>query len=356
MSKEYAEIEAKHKRGETLTADEVKEVMSMPNQDETYTVPEGEDEDPFANMENEAGDTIDADGKPAAPAKAEKPAATPEAVATPKGEDDISDILIELEKPDGSADLSNFSNHKKSLYWDLRRERSKRQDLERQNAELQLKIMQTGKKEEVSDPKEDEIEGDDNDIVTKADLKKALAAKKEAKANEALKEDGEKSFFRQQYLHVCEQVAREKYSDYDEVLECAPEIAKSNPAYVQEVLKTIQSGENAAIKVYNLIKADPKFPEIIPLGKARVAARPKSQTAPKADVLVPKEAPDQVKKAEAKIVENEKKTKTSGNFTGSSEDSSGDKYTVDDIAKMSTLQWARLPKKERDYYFNKYAK
>lgn len=383
-----AAIDQKLKDGKALTPEEVKEVMSMPNSSETFVAPDDEDpEKIFESMEDDKGNPVNPDGSPKpaskakeaapAPASATPPAPTPPAAATPAPaaavpEEDISDILIELEKPESEADPEKLSPKKKGIYWEMRRERKRRQDLETENAQLQHKLIQGAKKEEELPEEGIVLEGEDGDIPTKGELRKVFASLKKAttKASESLttEADAEKNLLKDRYLAMCDAVARDKYTDYDEVLECTPEIAANNPAYAREVAKAIINGDNPAIKAYNLIKGDPKFLEVAALGKARVAAKASKKTPAQAPAETPaatpapaapaKEAPETVKAAEAQIEKNTQKTKTSGSFPGGGDAPGGqaDKYTFQQIASMSPVQFARLPKKERDYYFNKYAK
>lgn len=353
MGVDIKNVEEKIKKGEALTPEETKEVMSLP--------PEGtaspEDEDAFKDIlpEEEAEkkeETSDKDKK-AEPPKAEEPP-KPEPKHKKGEEITMAKIEEQLDKPDGNEDLSTFSDAEKGLFWELRRERRKRQKAEEERDALRFSELKRKAEQDIKDkePKEDkdQIEGEDDEFITKGEMKKLLKGKEKDKGADINAAKGD--IFQQRYLQSCDKEAASQLPDYAEVIECADEIIGSDEAYQRAVAKAIVDGDNPAVVMYNLIKGDPKFEKVIPIARARLKAAGKLPAAAPSDTAKDKKAEEDIKKAEKKIDDNLNKPKTSGHHAGGGE--ADTELTMEQVLKMSDVEFARLPKAKREALLKKF--
>ena len=370
-------------KGEVLTSEETKFVMSLPPDNaaagNTATLEEeekiewpGEAED--ANKDNETPEDKKAreDKEVADKKKTEADIIAAEAKKASGQEEpklDIERLETELSKPEGQENLEGLTKREAAYFWSMRRDRRARQKAEEERdaalfREIQRKNQDAaaGKKADEAaeeDPLKDLRDKDQDDFMTVADaitiLDKALkkpAPAADAGAGKAVNP------VQMKYLEFCDKEARSTHQeDYDAVMELASELVNSNPEYVKEVGQAIAKGENPAEKTYQLIKQDPAFSKLFPAAEIRFKARKASQKqADKTPEELRKE--QEAKAAEEALEKNKNKTKTTGHAGGESgaadESSKVDGYTVVDIMKMSDLAFAKLPKKTRDKFLQLY--
>jgi hypothetical protein len=350
------EIDQKIEKGEELTPDEVKEVMSAPSQDMIVNDPE--DEELFKNaIDLDEPKKEEIKEPPKEEKKEEKKAAeAPPAKEEPsKDEPNLDKVHQELEKPVGQEDLSGFSRNEKGLFWEMKRERQARQKAEEERDVLRLDKLrreQTPKEE-----KETPIpEVPDDEFVSGKQLKEIIKSIKTEKKPESQTAPAAMNGMLKQYNAMCEQVAKTQYDDYEEVIEAANDILLKNPAYKQQLLNAYQTGDNPAIIAYHLTKGDPAFDKALVTARARLEARnPKKKEPAKEE---PKKEPepkkvDEAKEKEKKIEENSNKAKTSGSF-GGGETGGEPGLTLEELRSMSDDEFRKIPKAKRDKILMKY--
>ncbi len=378
-------VDAKLAKGEALTPEESKFVMSLPPDNASAgNKTEVEDEEGIVWPEEVEGDETPEEKAAADKKKTEladrakktglaETATEEEIVAAekkPATEDpklDIERLETELAKPDGKENLEGLTKREVAYFWSMRRDRRARQVAEEERdaarfREIQRKNQDAASKvkEEVvdEDPLKELKEKDQDDFMTVSDavkiLEKALkpASKKEEPKGKAIDP------VHMKYLEFCDKEARTNHSeDYDAVMELAPELINTNEAYVKEVGQAIANGENPAEKTYQLIKQDPEFAKLFPAAETKVKARKvatgKSEKTPE-ELAKEKKA----KETEETIEKNKNKTKTTGHAggeTGGEGDSDKvDGYSITDIMNMSDMTFAKLPKKTRTKFLQQY--
>jgi len=361
-------IDEKLAKGEKLTKEESKFIMSLPPENATDgNKPPAEEEEviewPVEADDKKVDDKEPEDKKP----EEKKPEPKPEE----KKEDtklDIERLETELAKPEGKESFEGLTKREVAYFWSMRRDRRARQKAEEDRdaarftaAKLKKEKEELPKKEEPEeDPLKDLKAKDQEDFMTVAEAVKVLekALKKPAPVKEEAPKARTLDPVHQKYLQFCENECKANHSeDYDVVMELAPEIINSNDRYVAEVGESIQKGENPAEKVYQLIKQDAEFDKLFPAAEVKVKARKPAEKKPeKTPEELEKEKKAQA--AEAALEKNKDKTKTTGHAggeSGAAEDSGKvDGYSVDDITNMSDLQFAKLPKKTREKFLQLY--
>lgn len=287
-----------------------------------------------------------------------------EKVEPKKEEAAIDDTFVklerELDKPEGSEDVTSFSPKEKAYFYQMRRDRKLRQQAEADRdaaafREMKLKKQLEKPQVEEEDPLKDK---DPSDFLTVGEVKKLLAKKETQKVEETSKpEPVVADPIQRRYLKSCDEEARGLYKDYDEVMELVPELINTNSKYLSQVAESMKAGENPAEKMYTLIKSDKEFEKLYPVAQTRVAAR-KTKTPTQTPTEKPKSEEVKQPSEEAKIAQeivesNLNKTKTTGHVGGAN-DKPNDEYSQDDIVSMSDREFSKLPKKTREYYLRKY--
>lgn len=286
----------------------------------------------------------------------------------------VEQLLQKEEKDVTEQDLEKYTKREKAYYYQMRRDRKARQDAEaaRDAALFNLaklkkdgKLPEEGKPEDGKDGKppveeEDPLKDrEPTDFITIADLR---ALREKAIKN---RRSGGGSILQapvvQSFLKICDEKAAAEHADYEEVLELTEEIIKTNPDYQKQVVDALIKGENPALKTYELIKADPEFAKLYPAAQVRVKARKaknpdkKNEEAPAAKTKTPEELKKEkeAQAAEDKLKENENKPKTSGHAEGKDK-IEGTDLTIEQIAAMSDREFSKLPKKVRERYLQLY--
>ncbi len=253
-------VEEKMAKGEALSQEELKEVMSLPPDGESNQLapeddipPEEYHEEkpakPAAEAKKAPEDKKTAktspDGKQGQeePAKGLKKAS--EGTATEaEDKDPLPRINQELAKPDGQEDLSDLTPRSKALFWELKRERKIRQDAEAERDILKREKAtreRDDKQKALKDKKDAVLKGKSpDDPVTVKDLQ----AIEEAGAPDPLDTDStkQKVLFDPNSPLVAKNLKRDDIearaelgADYDETVECTAEIISNNPAYLQKL-------------------------------------------------------------------------------------------------------------------------
>ena len=366
-------IDEKLAKGEKLTKEESQFIMSLPPENASDT------NKPTVEVEEEIEWPVEADDKKVdektndkdkEKVEDKKPELKPEE-KKPVVEDtklDIERLEVELAKPEGKESLDGLTKREVAYFWSMRRDRRARQRAEEERDAARFSVAKLKKEKEEpevkKEPEEDPLKDlkakDPEDFMTVAEAVKVL--EKALKKPPAPKEEAPKQRVldpvHQKYLQFCENECKANHSDdYDAVMELAPEIINSNEKYVLEVGQAIQSGENPAEKVYQLIKQDAEFDKLFPAAEIKVKAR---KTVEKKPDKTPEELEKEKKAqaAEAALEKNKDKTKTTGHAGGeggAAEDSDKvDGYSINDITNMSDLQFAKLPKKTREKFLQLY--
>ena len=378
MAIEEKQIEEKIVKGEKLTPEEEKEIMSDPNEslDNVEKAPEAPTEEIAEeefSEEGKVGGEAPAKETPKkeAAAKKEEPKKEPAKEEAAK-EPDMGKIEADLELEDGKIDFKGYTKNEIALYWEMKKARRRAQKAEEERDVARLNLVRekeakaakdkeaAAKKEEEEDP----LKGrDDTEFLTVKDVK-ALLAKKETPKEEPQKAEAPlvdiNNPVTRAYLNMCDKMAeKEVGADYQEVMECTQDIINTNPEYVKEIYMAAVKGEvNPAVVAYNIIKADPEFAKILPIAQARLKAKGGAKASEKKEEppkLSPEEQRklDDAKRAQEAIDKNSAKKKTSGHAASQEGKLEGD-LTLEDIASMSDKEFAKLPKKTRDEYLKRF--
>jgi len=385
-------IEAKMDKGEQLTPEESKFVMSLPPDG----VMSAETGDPDDNVDWDQTEDGDHSSKPKEKTEEEKQKEAEGAAANQKKSDlsvrakslglkdnateeeivaaekvkqetdDEKDPLVrlerELQKPDGKEDLSKFTAREKAYFFTMKRERKARQEAEAKADALAFENLKSkkgeGKKEEVDDPLSELKKKDPTDFMTVSDVLKVVESISTGKPKEEASGPGVNQA-NIRYLKMCDKEAAAAHpEDYESVMELTDTLLNSNPAYLKQVAEDLMRGENPAETSYRLIKSDPEFAKLFPAAQTRVLAR---KAKPEA-VPVPKTQDELEKERKAKVAQdafknNQSQNKTTAHAAGSEdvdhakEYSDGKiSYTNDQLINMSAFQFSRVPKKIRNEF------
>jgi hypothetical protein len=376
-------IEAKLDKNEKLTSEEEKFLM------ENQTPPEGfKDQGTVAPAEKEESTEQTPEEKQtaekvAADQKAKealntraKAAGLPETAteeeikaAEKKKEEEADEndpfVKVErlLQKPEEQVteeDLKDYSKRERAYYYQMRRDRKGRQQAEADRDAARFELSKLKKEKPAEEPKEEEdpFKGKEpTDFLTVADAQKILA--KSQKKEESPKGGSFTELpFVQSFLRVCDKDAAALKPDYEEVMELTEEIINTNPAYQKQVAEAFIGGANPALKMYELIQADPEYAKLFPAAQTRVKARKAKK--PEETKEKPKaKTPEELKKekdataAQEALEKNKDKDKTSGHAEGKDK-IEGTDYTIEQITAMSDRDFSKLPKKVREKYLELY--
>jgi len=356
------DLQIKLEKGEQFTPEEEKEIMSVPNEERVEIEVPGENEPP---ADDEPPEAPAAKEKPAAgvktdevkketpkPAVSAAPAApAPVVPAAPLDENTLSQgVKDELEKPEQDVDLRKFNKNEQALYWEAKRQRRRAQaaEVERDGARFKLAQERAAKVEPAAPSTDDgPFAGKEPDeFITVADFNKALAKQRELDVKKSQQQTAVHQARSQEerYLKACGRECQLLYDDADEVLASAQELDfQNNPDYLNEVGKAYQNGENPAVKMYHILKSDPRFDKVINKTRVRLGKKPAASTAP---------APSA---EEQRIEENKNRPKTTGSGGGGTDAPlSDDEMELKDIAKMEEREFSRLPKAKRDKFLKRF--
>ena len=137
------------------------------------------------------------------------------------------------------------------------------------------------------------------------------------------------------------------------------DIVNSNPEYVKEIGRSLERGDNPALKAYELIKSDAEFSKLYPAAETRAKAKkpekmPEEKKPEKTAEELKKE--QEAQKAQDALEKNKDKAKTTGHAGGESKDegSGVEGYTQEDIFNMSDIEFSHLPKATRTKILQQY--
>ena len=377
---DIVKINEKLAKGEALTAEETKEVMSMPNAEGAVVEVDEDDKIDW----NEAED-LGPDGKPIKkepdktkeePKKEEKKTQEPakqseekskETQTPPKTEPEKEDIFVRLErelaKPDGQEDLSKYTEREKAYFHQMKRDRKAKQVAEEARDAALFREIKAKKEPEKETPPEEDIitkleKKDPTDFLTVKEVTEIVKTLKAEKPKPSAAYPDGMSPMKRRFLIACEKEARQGKEDWDEVTELSEELIKNNPEYLTQIAQAMVDGENPAEKTYQLIKADKDFKTLLPVAQARVQARRKPATTQE-KTPEEKAKEQKAKEAEDALENNANKTKTTahaaGGGAGGAENVEAiDGYKIEEIMKMSDLTFSKLPKATRNKFLQKY--
>ena len=300
--------------------------------------------------------------------KETKPAAKVEKKPESKKEDLGIRHLTEEENASLKEDLKDFTPREKAYFYQMRRDRKLRQEAEadRDAALFRESKLKSDKKEEK--PKEvDPLEGKDpEDFLTVGEVRELLKKQNEKPAEDRTeKEDKALRVMQMNYLKLSEKEAKAGRDDFDAVMELAPDLISKDEKALREVAERTQNGENPAVVMYDLIKNHKEFETLYPAAEVKAKARKEAQdtagkkVTPGAPSSVPASTPEQkakeekAKQAEKALEDNTNRTKTTAHVSSVESKPAGE-LTMEEIAKMSDLSFAKLPKNVREKYLKKF--
>lgn len=370
-------VQEKLDKGETLTKEETSFVMSLPPDGVAERASDDDGEDIFKDAEEIGPDgkaivtdktSQDDKDKKAAEEKAAKEKADADEAAKKKSEEEAkakaeTDKAVK-EKSDGDSfygkvekdlalsdkdvNLEGYSEREKGLYWALRKERKDRQQAEADRDAERFDRIKRDKiaAEQAKKAKEEEPDEDDEAFLTKGELKKREREKEEARqAEEAA--NTRKVILRTQGIAAhgiveARKVKGEELPDYDKTMAIGEVLVQDNPEMIKKIQDAWADGKNAALVTYDIVRNDPRFKSLYNPGEAPKPAEKKEEKPP--------EKKDEGKENLKKIDENTKKPKTSGAEGGAGAQGDYGEYTFDQLVKMSTSDFRKVPKGIREKF------
>lgn len=309
------------------------------DEDEEESEDEDDGEDSSEDDDEEEADETPSD-KGADTAKAKEEEAEEEAATEAERK---AEIEAESEKPLDQADISKYSPLERTLFFELRKERRKRQESQREADTLKfarrkeaLKKQQE-EREAAEAEEEDVFEGkEDDDLLTVGEIKKALQkTKAKPKAGEVDPEQVERVKANRLQERVWIFEAKEKgLSDVVEVVKHAQDILGDDQDAEAEVREVVASGGNAVVAIYNLIKAHPRFHEV-------------EKKLSKTSTVKKKEDDAAANKERAKRIETNKKKPVTTGGAGGGMAPKGE-YSIQELLDMPEEKFSALPKEQRD--------
>jgi len=357
------EVQEKLDKGEKLNDDDRKEVMSEPmpggNKDSIKDDDKAEGEAELDKLMEEKKEEVKEDALPVVKEEAKKEEAKVEPPKEEKKEPVITEdaykrIDIELSKPEGQVNLSDFSDREKAFYFRMRREQRRAQKAEEERDTLRFEKAKEKATEQTKEEPEDPLKDRDaEDFLTVGDIKKLMqaSAKKVPQGP-----NPEIEHYRSLYLKKCEERAKEKHEDYDAVLVLADELISGSDANMRKLQDAAMRGDDPAETAYQIIKGDPQFDNLLPIAQAKLAALGKApvkkeepkQEEPKKET--PPAVSPEVKKVEDKLKEEKPKTSV---HAGAAE--SGEReLRAETVMVMTSAEWHKLPKDKREALLRKF--
>lgn len=229
--------------------------------------------------------------------------------------------------------IKNFNANEKKLYWERKKERIKRQEAQREKeltaiqlsaARREIELLKTGTKESVENSNEEApvVDEDDERIMTVGEFKRM----QKAKADEAQKETAKAQEIIKR-VELQEVEAKAKYEDYDAVTLLAAEMIKQDKAYARVLAEAANDPDiNVAEVAYKIGRLHPKY------GKAvEPVKKPENKTIDRA------------------IKNSEKRVSTAAVSGGGGKSALTEaELTVEDVSKMSAVEYGKLSKETRD--------
>lgn len=367
MTLDLKEIQEKiEKEGEeSLTDEEQQVVMSQPNLsgDESVeqTKESDEDVDPNrqVNLEESTGikkeedtekktpedNASDKDKKTAGTGEPEKKEPDKE---TPAGEENKEpteerkeEIKKESEKSLVEANLEKYTSRERALFFDLRKERRKRQDTQAQLDTLKFQNLKKQIKDElgenISNKKLEELlkDKEDDDVVTIQEIREVLEKEKKSKPEEKVEEKQTSSDSKiQAQLWIMQGEKKTNDDDFEKVVDLAGELLSDDKDSIAEINEAIVKGDNPAIVTYKLVKNHPKFQEV----SKRLGIGKKPEDEKKEDKKTNEER-------KTRIETNNKKTVTTGSPGGSAP---AGEYSMQELVDMPDEDYAKLSPEKRE--------
>jgi hypothetical protein len=244
-------------------------------------------------------------------------------------------------------DTTKLTMRETAYYFKMKEYRFRAQRAEEERDMLKFQIIK-GKADKKVDEKPEGEEGkeDETELVTKADLKK-LAEDIRGSIGKVDTTKKSKEWFNE---------GVQKYGDeFDKVCALGEYLVEGNDFYESEIVKAVKTGKNPAFKMFELIKADPKFKMlyIAQYGKEPGAIEENKDG---------KKADDKVDPKKENLAKNEKLNKnlekpgtsaSKGGGSGAEVSEFGD-YTADQIMRMNETDFGKLPKALRDKFLEKF--
>lgn len=226
--------------------------------------------------------------------------------------------------------VKDFNANEKKLYWERKKERIKRQEAQREKeltaiqlvaAKREIELLKTGTKKSVEDSNEEApvVDEDDERIMTVGEFKRM----QKAKADEAQKETAKAQEIIKR-VELQEVEAKAKYEDYDAVTLLAAEMIKQDKAYARVLAEAANDPDiNVAEVAYKIGRLHPKY--------GNTVKKPENKTIDRA------------------IKNSEKRVGTAAVSGGGGKSALTEaELTVEDVSRMSAVEYGKLSKETRD--------
>ncbi len=414
MDPNYQAIQEKLNRGETLTAQETKDVMSMPNVDdgaggavplsaeeekeletgEEISSTSANEEESSASAKSEESSSTTSDESAAsgekkgeeessASAKSDESSSSAESGKTessssaeskkPDNESLVDKLEKELSKPEGQEDLTTYSERERGLFYALRQQRKRAQGAEADRDTEKFKNIKAANllkektaqedKEKKTSEVETEIkkilEGED-EFISKKDLARLVELiRKPAEKTDTGLNDEDRARERHAFTVRAETNAK---SIVDARRKSEPTLPDYNDVLEKCGPVIIEGNEAYENQIAEAVRKGEnpallcyeliiKDPSFVTLYKPGTAAKKEEKTA--------EEKAKEKKAAEgkenlSKINKNLDKTNTSGTKGGSGgatiKDSKGNEYTLMQLYNMSSSEFRKVPREVREKF------
>lgn len=303
---------------------------------------EGAEESAEEESETDTGEEKpdDADTSEANEEKGEEVEAEEEAADSleEKAEDQSSGDKIreQLDKPEGEEDLSDFTERERGLYREMRYERRKRQDIERERNQLKFKEMKRELENEEEEP-------DSEDFLNKQQVQDEVGRHVVAIETK----------YRKQMTKLWEREGKRLYDDFDQVLDVAKTLVDGNEKYQEMIRDAYEEGDNVALVIYDIAKSDPNFAAVA-AAKGFAPSSESGDRSENSDQKGDKKADPAALKNAKKIQENSKKTQTTGQKGGGDAGGGKEYLSQEFVRNLSDEDFAKLPPKQQEEILAKY--
>lgn len=282
-------------------------------------------------------------------------------------EDFFFKLEREMQKPEGKENLTDFTPREKAYFYQMKRDRKLRQQAEEDRDKVLFRETKLKMEEKKPEPKEEEdplkiLEGKDPDDLLTVDEARKLFEKKvktEAAKDPAKQDDDGLKSMQIRYLQMCEKESSSKHEDFYPVMELADDLISRSPEALAEISEKVKAGGQPAEVMYETIRNHKDFETLYPAAelrwKAKQAGKENSGTPSSVPAQTPEEKAkiEQAKQAEQTLEDNLNRPKTTAHVS-SRETKPTDEMTFEEIARMSDIEFAKLPRPVRQRYLRKF--
>jgi len=245
-------------------------------------------------------------------------------------------------------DTTKLTMRETAYYFKMKEYRFRAQRAEEDRDMLRFQIIKGKADKKVEEkPEGEDNKEDDTELVTKKDLKE-LAETLKGSLNKTDVTKKTKEWFN-------EGVAKHG-EEFDKVCALGEFLIEGNDFYESEIASAVKAGRNPAFKMFELIKADPKFKMlyIAKYGKEPGVVEEKKEEKKVDEKLDPKKEALEKNNKLNKNLDKPGTSASKGGGSGAEGATEFGDYTADQIMRMNETDFGKLPKVVRDNFLKKF--